>query len=488
MIHQHCKHLYSWETITQTTCKPSKIQWRNLTLEHTFEITEHVKFEQSGEIYGATQISWEDSSWKQKPLANDEEVTSRPHNLGSCFLFLTLELVREIQKIMTKMSEPEQFQGRIIFMLMFNDIMWRSTENERECIANVTRLKYKKFRIWVRNWVWFNLQKTSRKIGSSRWIEDDQSHRNRTPHFPKPRVHCFEERSRAKEMENYQYTSPTKKRLQLFSRTSLSIDSVSTEESQTCLKSRTIWSKWRQHPRFKFLHNKIYCRNKERVEKLLPQPNQLTKIEIDTRFLKVVEVGWYFMTRHTDESLQFAETMTCREYTLLQVDKETDPKGWIQGNKAGLHWKSNQFLSKWRRVKKEGVEIRIESVNKDNSHSWVRISHGLKLVTDLIDKEYANNKQETSTTKTDVSSFARRRSKVKANPRRPSATCSDRSSVPRNKKKNEHSSWTRTVISKRRWCDRIQETKWWSSKKIWVFSILIWRCMAEQDDMIRRRQ
>ena len=34
-----------------------------------------------------------------------------------------------------------------------------------------------------------------------------------------------------------------------------------------------------------------------------------------------------------------------------------------------------------------GVEIRIESVNKDNSHSWVRISHGLnKLVTDLIDK------------------------------------------------------------------------------------------------------
>ena len=35
---------------------------------------------------------------------------------------------------------------------------------------------------------------------------------------------------------------------------------------------------------------------------------------------------------------------------------------------------------------KYGVEIRIESVNKDNSHSWVRISDGLnKLVTGLID-------------------------------------------------------------------------------------------------------
>ena len=49
------------------------------------------------------------------------------------------------------------------------------------------------------------------------------------------------------------------------------------------------------------------------------------------------------------------------------------------------------------------MEIRIESVNKDDSHSWVRISHGLnKLVTDLIDKEYDDNEQETSGTKTEV--------------------------------------------------------------------------------------
>ena len=45
---------------------------------------------------------------------------------------------------------------------------------------------------------------------------------------------------------------------------------------------------------------------------------------------------------------------------------------------------------------KYGVEITIESVNKDHSHSWVRISHGLNtLVTDLIDKEYDDNEQET---------------------------------------------------------------------------------------------
>ena len=44
------------------------------------------------------------------------------------------------------------------------------------------------------------------------------------------------------------------------------------------------------------------------------------------------------------------------------------------------------------------MEIRIKSINKDNSHSWVRISHGLnKLVTELSDnKENDNNEQETT--------------------------------------------------------------------------------------------
>ena len=49
------------------------------------------------------------------------------------------------------------------------------------------------------------------------------------------------------------------------------------------------------------------------------------------------------------------------------------------------------------------MEISIESVNTDKSHSWVRISHGLnKLVTDWIDKEYDDNEQETSETKTEA--------------------------------------------------------------------------------------
>ena len=71
------------------------------------------------------------------------------------------------------------------------------------------------------------------------------------------------------------------------------------------------------------------------------------------------------------------------------------------------------------------MEIRIESVNEDNSHSWVSISHGLnKLVTDLSNNKEDDNNQETSemqfedfALKTNVLAFTSR-SKAEAKPRR----------------------------------------------------------------------
>ena len=52
--------------------------------------------------------------------------------------FTTLQLISKVQEFMTKMGDPSQFKGRIIFISMFNDIIWGSEDNERECIANAT--------------------------------------------------------------------------------------------------------------------------------------------------------------------------------------------------------------------------------------------------------------------------------------------------------------------------------------------------------------
>ena len=170
----------------------------------------------------------------------------------------------------------------------------------------------------------------------------------------------------------------------------------------------------------------------ERVESL-SQQNRVIKICIDAGFLTTVQVGQYFMTKDTEEFSQFTEPMTCREHILPRDEKSFDPKGCIRRNTTGgpVSEVTAGYLQG-----KYGVEIRIESVNTDNCHSWVRISHGLnKLVEDLIDKEYDDNEQETSEMKSEefalkANLFAvASRSKAKTKPRRRTSACSSTRTV-----------------------------------------------------------
>ena len=143
------------------------------------------------------------------------------------------------------------------------------------------------------------------------------------------------------------------------------------------------------------LHIKnFYCEDIENEIKKLSQLDRLNKCCIDAGFLTTVEVGQYFMTKDTEEFSQFTEPVACREYTLPRDESSSEPKGWIRWNtKIGPVLEVTTCCLQC----KYGVEIRIESMNKDNSHLWVRISHGLnKLVTNLSNKEYDDNEQETS--------------------------------------------------------------------------------------------
>ena len=126
----------------------------------------------------------------------------------------------------------------------------------------------------------------------------------------------------------------------------------------------------------------------ERIEKL-SQHDKLSKFCTDAGFLHVVEIGQYFMTKDTADFAQF-HAVASRECTLPRDEESSQPKGWIQGNtRIGpvLEVATCYLQGKY------GVEIRIESVNKDNSHSWVRICHGSnKFVMNLsnIEKELRN--------------------------------------------------------------------------------------------------
>ena len=102
----------------------------------------------------------------------------------------------------------------------------------------------------------------------------------------------------------------------------------------------------------------------------------------------------------------------CQETKVL-----TEREGWIRENtKIGPVLEvATSFLHG-----KYGVEIRIESMNKDNTHSWVRISHGVhKSVTNLNNNEQKipEDQLEEYALKLNAKDFACR-SKAKAKPQR----------------------------------------------------------------------
>ena len=62
----------------------------------------------------------------------------------------------------------------------------------------------------------------------------------------------------------------------------------------------------------------------ERIESLSPE-SKVSRFCMEAGFLRVVEVGQYFMTKDTGDFRQF-RTVACREYTLPRDDPASQPK------------------------------------------------------------------------------------------------------------------------------------------------------------------
>ena len=152
----------------------------------------------------------------------------------------------------------------------------------------------------------------------------------------------------------------------------------------------------------------------QQVESLSPE-NRLSKFCKEAGFMRVVEVGQYFVTKDTGDFRQF-QSVACREYTLPRDDRASQPKGWIQGN---MRIRPLLEVTTSFQHFKYGIEIRIESVNQDSSHSWVRISYGtVKYVIDSIEDNTENlaDPQEEQIPQTSTNVVAAARSKAKAKP------------------------------------------------------------------------
>ena len=83
------------------------------------------------------------------------------------------------------------------------------------------------------------------------------------------------------------------------------------------------------------LHNESHMNDQiiwqqyiQQVESLSLE-NRVNKLCKEAGFMRVVEVGQYFVTKNTGDFRQF-QSVACREYTLPRDDQASQPKGWIQ--------------------------------------------------------------------------------------------------------------------------------------------------------------
>ena len=322
--------------------------------------------------------------------------------------FNTLQLNSEVKSLLLRLDEtPENFTGRIMFMSMFNDISCGSKDNEQECVANAKLVSLDAKRIGKGQW-WFIGRGSEKKwccisedCPQGEW--DNMAERillefaeSGCPIFRatsplsggrlKSKGHGKLSIHYAADLE----TIETMFRI-IFSANQLSLHGaiaemceeyetvhertgrpVVMEQSSSSLVLSVIKTEVHLDCDDPTRPTKIfYCSNMENELKSCHNKTNRANFVRTQDFwmlLKLDNTSW----RKTLQNLTQFHAVACREYTLPREEEASQPKGWIQRNtKIGpvLEVTTGCLHGKY------GVEIRIMSLSRDNSQSWVRISH-----------------------------------------------------------------------------------------------------------------
>ena len=121
--------------LTTIDCK--QLTWRSTVLlcDKAIEITNAKTYVFADSVLCLGGISTEANRIDGEPMAFEWK------NFTG---FTTMGILEEIHKLMTELQcETEQFKGRIIFMSMYNDIVWGERGNPEKCVKNcITVAKY----------------------------------------------------------------------------------------------------------------------------------------------------------------------------------------------------------------------------------------------------------------------------------------------------------------------------------------------------------
>ena len=324
--------------------------------------------------------------------------------------FNTLHLSEEVKSLLCRLDEtPENFTGRILFMSMFNDISCGTKDNEQECLANARLVSLTARKFGKGQWSfigpgsekkWYSMKEDSPqgiwdKLAEKMLIEFAESgcpiFRATTPLSRgqlKSKGHGKLSIHFAAVQETIERIIVSANQLSLYGAVAEMCEEYETLHDRSgrpdvvmgqSIVLSAIKTEVSLENDDQAYQNFLLQQHEERIEKL-SQQDRLSKFCMDAGFLSVVENGQYFMTQDTGDLTQF-HTVACREYTLPRDDETSQPKGRNRGNTniGPVLEVVTSYLHG-----KPGVEIRIISLSRDNTDSWVRTSHGSnKFVMDL---------------------------------------------------------------------------------------------------------
>ena len=357
--------------------------------------------------------------------------------------FTSWQLCDRINLLSSIGQSPETFTGRILFMSMFNDISCDRYDNKDECLKNEDFVKTIAKRFGIGQWSFIG------PGSEKKWYPSENSPQGEWDHVAEDTLLRFAEsghpifrattplsrgqlKSKGKGKVSIHFSADTDtidtiyriilsvNQLSIYGVVAAICDEYEGQPDNTgepvILEGQSIVLrevKVEALAREEFEDSKITLQKYFQQVKLLSRENRLGKFCKEARFMSVVEVGQYFVTRSASEFL--LHTVACREYTLPRDDPASEPKGWIRGNtRTGPILEVTTSFQHF----KIGVEVRIQSMKEDNSQSWVRISYGtVRYVNNYIkyDTQSLADTQEEEYVPTS-SGVVAARSKAKAKP------------------------------------------------------------------------
>ena len=361
----------------------------------------------------------------------------------------TLQLSEKVSDLLLSDlgQTPETFTGRILFMSMFNDISCDRKGNKEECLATVRVVKVLARKFGIGQWLfigpgsekkWYSSENSPQGAWDhiademllelaesghpifrattplSRGVLKSKGHGKLSIHFAadqKTIETVFRIIISANQLSIYGAVANICEEFEAHQDGSREAD-VLMGQSIVLGEIKAETPLQNDDPSY---HQILWQQYMERIESLSPE-SKVGRFCMEAGFMRVVEVGQYFMTKDTGDFRQF-RSVACREYTLLRDDPASQSKGWIQRNMRIGHVLEVTTSFQYG---KHGMEIRIWSVGQDNSQSWVRISYGTNkyvIHSNHNNTEIPADPHEDQTSQSSVKVIAAR-SKAKAKPQK----------------------------------------------------------------------